>query len=63
MRAVWIICVLLLLVPGLHAVRESKYYRILGISEDADEQTIKKAYRKAAMWASFAHLKIILHRV
>lgn len=31
------------------AVKDMKYYKILGISEDADEQTIKKAYRKAAM--------------
>lgn len=31
------------------AARDGKYYKILGISEDADEQTIKKAYRKGAM--------------
>lgn len=38
-----------LLVASSEAVKDSKYYKILGISEDADEQTIKKAYRKAAM--------------
>lgn len=32
------------------AVRDSKYYKVLGISEDADEATIKKAYRKAALY-------------
>jgi len=31
------------------AVKDMKYYKTLGISDDADEQTIKKAYRKAAM--------------
>lgn len=31
------------------AVRDTKYYKLLGISEDADEATIKKAYRKAAL--------------
>ena len=40
---------LLLLSASVTAVKDMKYYKTLGISEDADEQTIKKAYRKAAM--------------
>ena len=40
---------LVLLTSSTEAVNNRKYYKILGISEDADEQTIKKAYRKAAM--------------
>ena len=31
------------------AVRDSKYYDLLGVAHDADELTIKKAYRKQAM--------------
>lgn len=31
------------------AVRDSKYYDLLGVSPDADEPTIKKAYRKQAL--------------
>jgi hypothetical protein len=31
------------------AVRETKYYDTLGISPDADEATIKKAYRRQAL--------------
>ena len=32
------------------SVRESKYYNLLGVAHDADEPTIKKAYRKQAMY-------------
>lgn len=39
----------LLLISATEAVKDLKYYKTLDISEDADEQTIKKAYRKAAM--------------
>jgi len=39
----------LLYTASVAAVKDMKYYKTLGISEDADEQTIKKAYRKAAM--------------
>lgn len=31
------------------AVRETKYYDALGVPPDADENVIKKAYRKAAL--------------
>eukprot|EP00798_Chlamydomonas_sp_ICE-L_P030395 gene30395-35402_t len=46
-------CSLLLLLAVLlsfaEAVRDPKYYKVLGISEDADEATIKKAYRRQAL--------------
>ena len=31
------------------AVRETKYYDALGVPPDADDNVIKKAYRKAAL--------------
>lgn len=31
------------------AVRDMKYYDLLGIAPDADERTIQKAYRRAAL--------------
>lgn len=31
------------------AVRETKFYDALGVPPDADENVIKKAYRKAAL--------------
>ena len=45
----WLFIHALLLSASVTAVKDMKYYKHLGISEDADEQTIKKAYRKAAM--------------
>lgn len=43
------LALIFLLLACVDAVRDQKYYKILGISEDADEATIKKAYRKAAL--------------
>lgn len=40
---------LLVAVYCVAAVRDSKYYDLLGVSQDADEPTIKKAYRRQAM--------------
>lgn len=40
---------LLAAAPLAAAVRDPKYYNLLGVSHDADEATIKKAYRKAAL--------------
>ncbi|KAI3429290.1 hypothetical protein D9Q98_005386 [Chlorella vulgaris] len=39
----------LLLAAAVTAVRETKYYDYLGISPDADDRTIQKAYRRAAL--------------
>lgn len=46
-----ILCVvaLLLLSSSCLAVRETKFYDILGISPDADDRTLKKAYKKQAL--------------
>ena len=44
------ICLLLALCAAcVGAVRDTKYYDTLGISPDADEATIKKAYRRQAL--------------
>jgi preprotein translocase subunit Sec63 len=50
-RTAWVgICLLLALcVACVRAVRDPKYYDTLGISPDADEATIKKAYRRQAL--------------
>lgn len=40
---------LFLAVSCVAAVRDSKYYDLLGVAQDADEPTIKKAYRKQAL--------------
>ena len=37
------------LVASAVGVRESKYYDILGVAADADDATIKKAYRRQAL--------------
>lgn len=39
----------LLLLCGAAAVGDKKLYDALGVAEDADDRTIKKAYRKAAL--------------
>lgn len=44
------ICLLLALCAAcVQAVRDTKFYDTLGISPDADEATIKKAYRRQAL--------------
>ena len=50
------ICITLLLavlfsVAGTYVlgVKEMKFYNILGIAEDADEKTIKRAYKKQGL--------------
>lgn len=40
---------LLLLLAAAGAVRDTKYYDALGVSTDADEKTIQKAYRRQAL--------------
>ena len=45
------VSLLLLHLTCTAAVRDSKYYDLLGIASDADEATIKRAYRKQAMYA------------
>jgi hypothetical protein len=44
-----VLLALLVAAPLAAAVRESKYYDLLGVAHDADDATIKKAYRKAAL--------------
>ncbi len=43
------ICVALLLPWQCLSVKETQFYDTLGVPTDADEQLIKKAYRKAAL--------------
>ncbi len=40
---------LLLLSLTVSAVRDTKYYDILGVSPDADEKQIQKSYRRQAL--------------
>jgi hypothetical protein len=40
---------LLLFSSSCLAVRETKFYDILGVSPDADDRTLKKAYKKQAL--------------
>lgn len=39
----------LLYVPACLCVRDTKFYDILGIAPDADDRTLKKAYKKQAL--------------
>lgn len=41
--------VVLSLFDGATAVRETKFYDLLGVAQDADDATIKKAYRRQAL--------------
>ena len=57
MRAPWLrVLSLLLALAGqlVLGVRDMKFYDTLGVAADADEQAIKKAYRKSALCASSA---------
>jgi hypothetical protein len=53
MRRSWAVSLgsslLVLLAAAVGAVRETKYYDALGVSPDADDRTIQKAYRRAAL--------------
>lgn len=40
---------ILLHAPACLCVRDTKFYDILGISSDADDRTLKKAYKKQAL--------------
>lgn len=40
---------LLAAAAAVAGVRETKYYDSLGVSSDADEKTIQKAYRRQAL--------------
>lgn len=44
-----LLAALLALAHSCGAVRETKYYDWLGISPDADDRTIQKAYRRQAL--------------
>lgn len=44
-----VIALLLALATCAQSVRDDRFYRVLGISTDADDRTIKKAYKKQAL--------------
>lgn len=43
----WAACLACL--TAVLAVRETKFYDVLGVAPDADDRTIKKAYRREAL--------------
>lgn len=48
-RAATRAAVLLAILAAARAVRDAKYYDVLGVDPDASEATIKKAYRRQAL--------------
>ncbi|KAL4447472.1 hypothetical protein ABPG75_004691 [Micractinium tetrahymenae] len=48
-RALWLPVLLLAAAAAVAGVRDTKYYDSLGVSSDADEKTIQKAYRRQAL--------------
>jgi hypothetical protein len=50
-RALWLF-VILVQALSCWAVRETRFYKLLGVAPDAAEDAIKKGYRKAALCAS-----------
>lgn len=49
LRPALLAAAVLLLSLAAQAVRETRFYDLLGVSADADEATIKKAYRRQAL--------------
>lgn len=49
MRLACCLALLLLAASQVRAVRDRKYYEILGVPEDADDRIIKRAYKKQAL--------------
>lgn len=46
------VAALVLLSTAIAAVRDTKYYDVLGVAIDADDKTIQKAYRRQALWVT-----------
>lgn len=49
MRGLLLLTCLLAVALCVLAVRDTKYYDILGVAPDADEATLKRAYKKQAL--------------
>lgn len=49
MRLVAAVALLLAAAAVADAVRDTKFYDVLGVAPDADTATIKKAYRRQAL--------------
>ena len=49
MRLLQVVALLLLFAPSCLSVRDTKFYDVLGVAPDADERTLKKAYKKQAL--------------
>lgn len=52
----------LLLPAKILAAKETKFYDALGVPPDADDNVIKKAYRKAALYVSFCLCLFALYK-